>query len=123
MTNSASWAAEPDYLKAYSLTCEPFADALDGRFFYGASPLMQQVDLLTHLTQFGESVILVRYTGEGKRKVLELKMDDPQVQETPINDRDLILVKSSPTGRFLTGMGITLGIPGVAGVGYSNPQR
>ena len=97
----------------------------------GAYHIKQRTNLNTALAMAGglapyaktESVILVRYTGEGKRKVLELKMDDPQVQETPINDRDLILVKSSPTGRFLTGMGITLGIPGVAGVGYSNPQR
>ena len=71
MSNTESLAPRPDYLKAYSLTCEPFADTLDGRFFYGGSALMQRLDLLTHLTQFGESIILVSGPhGSGKTTLL-----------------------------------------------------
>lgn len=71
MSNADLLAASPDYLKTYSLTCEPFASDLDGRFFYGGSALMQRLDLLTHLTQFGDSVILVSGPrGSGKTTLL-----------------------------------------------------
>lgn len=70
-----------------------------------------------------ETVILVRHVKDGERKVLELKMEDFEVQETPIEDRDLILVRSSGMGKFFHGLGLNLGIPGVGGFGYSNPQR
>lgn len=70
-----------------------------------------------------ETVILVRLVGDGERKVLELKMEDFEVQETPIEDRDLILVRSSGVGKFFHGLGLNLGIPGVGGFGYTNPQR
>jgi DamX protein len=59
------------YIEAYSLNCEPFNDALDGRFFYASPALMQRLDLLTHLTQFGESTILVAGPhGSGKTSLL-----------------------------------------------------
>lgn len=70
-----------------------------------------------------ETIILVRHMDDGDRKVLELKMMDLDVQETSIKDRDLILVRSSGMGKFLYGMGINIGIPGVAGFGYSDPQK
>lgn len=70
-----------------------------------------------------ENVILVRHMDEGDPKVLELKLEDLDVQETLIKDRDLILVRSSGMSKFLHGMGINIGIPGVAGFGYSDPQK
>lgn len=70
-----------------------------------------------------DTIILVRHLDDGDRKVLELKMADLDVQETPIQDRDLILIRSSGMGKFLYGMGINIGIPGVAGFGYSDPQK
>lgn len=71
MSNADLLAASPDYLKTYSLTCEPFANDLDGRFFYAGSALMQRLDLLTHLAQFGDSVILVSGPrGSGKTTLL-----------------------------------------------------
>jgi DamX protein len=60
-----------DYLRSYSLHSEPFAQDLDGRFFYAGSALLQRLDLLTHLTQFGDSVILVSGpAGSGKTTLL-----------------------------------------------------
>ena len=70
-----------------------------------------------------ETIILVRHMEGGERKVLELKMDDMEVQETAIEDRDLILVLSSGVSKFFHGLGLSIGIPGVAGFGYTNPQR
>ena len=70
-----------------------------------------------------DTIILVRYLSGSERKVLELKMDDWKVQQTPINDRDLILVRSSGVRKFFHGMGLTLGVPGVAAFGYTDPQQ
>jgi DamX protein len=59
------------YLETFSLRCEPFADDIDSRFFYAGTTLMQRLDLLTHLTQFGEAVVLVSGApGSGKTTLL-----------------------------------------------------
>ncbi len=61
----------PSYLETFSLSCEPFADDIDSRFFYAGTTLMQRLDLLTHLTQFGEAVVLVSGApGSGKTTLL-----------------------------------------------------
>jgi len=61
----------PNYLAAFALNCEPFADDIDSRFFYGGTALMQRLDLLTHLTQFGDAVIFVSGpAGSGKTTLL-----------------------------------------------------
>jgi len=71
MSNANLLAQPPDYLQAYSLKCEPFANTLDGRFFYAGTGLMQRLDLLIHLTQFGDSVVLVSGPdGSGKTTLL-----------------------------------------------------
>ncbi len=71
MSNANLLAQPPDYLQAYSLKCEPFANTLDGRFFYAGTALMQRLDLLIHLTQFGDSVVLVSGPdGSGKTTLL-----------------------------------------------------
>ena len=71
MSKADSLTPPRDYLKTYSLSCEPFANTLDGRFFYAGPALMQRLDLLTHLTQFGDSVILVSGpAGSGKTTLL-----------------------------------------------------
>lgn len=64
-------SSAPDYLATFSLNCEPFADDVDNRFFYGGTALIQRLDLLTHLTQFGDSVIFVSGpAGSGKTTLL-----------------------------------------------------
>lgn len=71
MTNIEPTSGRAGYLEAYSLSCEPFAEAIDARFFYGGTALMQHLDLLGHLTQFGESVVLVSGPrGSGKTTLL-----------------------------------------------------
>jgi len=71
MSGSRIPAPSADYLKTYSLNREPFADGPDGRFFYGGSTLMQRLDLLIHLAQFGDSMVLVSGPpGSGKTTLL-----------------------------------------------------
>ncbi|MDY0313255.1 MAG: SLBB domain-containing protein [Desulfobacterales bacterium] len=70
-----------------------------------------------------EKVILIRHLGDGERQVLELDIQDFEVQQTPVTDRDVILVKASKTGRVLHGLGVNIGIPGVAGFGYRDPVK
>jgi polysaccharide export outer membrane protein len=75
-----------------------------------------------------ETIILVRHMDDGERKVLELKMEDPDVQATSIKDRDLILVRSSGMGKLGQGLGLNIGFLPFwgfvsGGVGYSDPQN
>jgi DamX protein len=71
MTNAARLDYAPDYLKTFSLKTEPFATSVDGRFFYAAAALNQRMDLLVHLTRFGDAIILVSGPpGSGKTTLL-----------------------------------------------------
>lgn len=69
-----------------------------------------------------DSLVLIRYF-EGKgREIIELELNDPEHQETEIQDRDIVIVKSSALGKMLHGVGIHFGIPGFT-VGYTDPAR
>ena len=71
MSNVNLPAQQRDYLQTYSLKSEPFSNTLDGRFFYAGTALMQRLDLLIHLTQFGDAVVLVSGPdGSGKTTLL-----------------------------------------------------
>jgi DamX protein len=71
MSNLNLPAQQRDYLQTYSLKSEPFSNTLDGRFFYAGTALMQRLDLLIHLTQFGDAVVLVSGPdGSGKTTLL-----------------------------------------------------
>jgi len=70
--NDSATPGQPEYLQAWSLRCHPFEQRLDSQFFYAGSALMQRLDLLTHLVQFGESVVVVSGpAGSGKSSLLE----------------------------------------------------
>lgn len=61
----------PDYLEHYALNSAPFSSQPDERFFYAGAALMQRLDLLTHLTQFGEALVVVTGPeGSGKTTLL-----------------------------------------------------
>jgi polysaccharide export outer membrane protein len=97
----------------------------------GAFPIRQSTILLEAIAMAGglaayadtDTVLLVRHLGGGKRQVLELDLDDAAVQDTEVNDRDIILVKVSAMGQLVQGLGINIGIPGVAGIGYHDPVQ
>lgn len=61
----------PAYLETFGMHVAPFGDQLDDRFFYAGDPLMQRLDLLGHLTHFGDSAVLVSGpAGSGKTTLL-----------------------------------------------------
>jgi len=97
----------------------------------GAYPIKDQVFLLEAISTAGgfksyadpDDVVVIRHTQDGERQVLELDLDDPGVQQMEIRDRDVIIAKSSAWGKFVTGFGINIGVPGVGGFGYQDPER
>jgi DamX protein len=72
MNSSATpHTASPAYLQTFSLNCDPFEGQLDPRFFYAGTALVQRLDLLAHLTQFGDSLAIVSGPpGSGKSTLL-----------------------------------------------------
>ncbi|MGD8548883.1 MAG: polysaccharide biosynthesis/export family protein [Desulfobacterales bacterium] len=68
-----------------------------------------------------DSLVLIRYFKDTGRKAIELEYN-PENQEMEIQDRDIIVVKSSTWGKLVHGTGINIGIPGL-GVGYHDPER
>jgi DamX protein len=70
--NDSAIPAQPEYLRAWSLRRHPFAEGVDAQFFYAGSALIQRLDLLTHLVQFSESIVVVSGPpGSGKTTLLE----------------------------------------------------
>ncbi len=70
-TSEAEQFTSPDYLEALALYCAPYENHLDPKFFYASAALMQRLDLLTQLIQFGESVVVVTGPpGSGKTTLM-----------------------------------------------------
>lgn len=62
----------PDYLTGLGLQRAPFLDQVDDRFFYADPMLTQRLDLLQHLTQFGDMLLGVSGpAGSGKSTLLQ----------------------------------------------------
>ena len=63
--------APADHLAAFGLEQDPFVDQSADHFFYADPTLMQRLDLLQHLTQFGDMLLLVSGPpGSGKTALL-----------------------------------------------------
>jgi polysaccharide biosynthesis/export protein len=97
----------------------------------GAYPIKDQVFLLEAISTAGgfrayadpDDVVVIRHTQDGERQVMELDLEDPEVQQMEIRDRDVIIAKSSAWGKFVSGFGINIGVPGVGGFGYKDPEH
>ncbi|MDM8554878.1 polysaccharide biosynthesis/export family protein [Desulfococcaceae bacterium HSG7] len=67
---------------------------------------------------------LIRQHEDGQREVIELdfkkNVDSKQLQ---IQDRDVIIAKDSAWGKLTSGTGLNIGIPGIIGFGYRDPER
>jgi polysaccharide export outer membrane protein len=68
-----------------------------------------------------DSLVLIRYFKDAGRKAIELEYN-PKNQEMEIQDRDIIVVRSSTWGKLVHGTMLNIGIPGL-GVGYHDPER
>ena len=96
----------------------------------GSYPIRNKIALREALLAAGgtapwalkDSLVLIRYNKDKGRKIIELDLNSPDHQEMEIQDRDIIVVKSSTWGKLVHGTGINIGIPGL-GVGYHDPER
>jgi polysaccharide export outer membrane protein len=94
----------------------------------GSYPIRNKMILREALTAAGgiapyalkDSFVLIRYFKDTGRKALELE-NNPENREMKIQDRDIIVVKSSTWGKLVHGTGINIGIPGF-GFGYRDPE-
>lgn len=97
----------------------------------GSYPIKDQLFLLEAVSTAGgfrsyadaDNLVVIRHTRDGERQVMELDLEDPAVQQMEVRDRDVIIAKASAWGKFITGFGINVGVPGVAGFGYRDPER
>lgn len=72
MNAAAPQPADPDYLVTLGLQRAPFLDRIDDRFFYADPALVQRLDLLQHLTQFGDMLLgVIGPPGSGKSTLLQ----------------------------------------------------
>lgn len=94
----------------------------------GSYPIRNKMILREALTAAGgiapyalkDSFVLIRYFKDTGRKALELE-NNQENREMKIQDRDIIVVKSSTWGKLVHGTGINIGIPGL-GFGYRDPE-
>ncbi len=62
----------PDYLRRLGLSSPPFTDACDPRFFYADPERARLLELIQHLAQYSELLLIVRGPqGSGKTALLE----------------------------------------------------
>lgn len=62
----------PDYLRPLGLDRAPFLDQIDDHFFYADPALVQHLDLLQHLTRFGDMLLSISGPlGSGKTTLLQ----------------------------------------------------
>lgn len=70
--NTPAAQQQTDYLTSLGLQRAPFLDQIDDRFFYADPQLVQRLDLLQHLIQFGDMLLGVSGpAGSGKSTLLQ----------------------------------------------------
>ena len=63
--------APPTYVTQYQMTREPFGETIENDLYYAEPGRQQKLDILLHLTQYGnELVIVTGPTGSGKTTLL-----------------------------------------------------
>ena len=71
MNSPIQHSSAADYLKVLGLERAPFLDQVDDRFFYADPILIQRLDLLQHLTRFGDMLLgVIGPSGSGKSTLL-----------------------------------------------------
>ncbi len=71
-----------------------------------------------------DTLTLIRRRENGQREIIELNMkNDPQSKQIHIQDRDVLVARGSAWGKLTSGSGINIGIPGIIGFGYRDPER
>ena len=76
MNQPTAQAMSPDWLMLLGLEQDPFAPGYRPEFFYAEPAFLQRLDLLTHLAQFSDSLLVVLgETGAGKTSLLRQLRD------------------------------------------------
>lgn len=71
-----------------------------------------------------DTLTLIRRQANGQREIIELDIkNDPQSKQIHIQDRDVLVARGSAWGKLTSGSGINIGIPGIIGFGYRDPER
>jgi polysaccharide export outer membrane protein len=68
-----------------------------------------------------ETLQLVRVI-DGERKVINLDLNKNESKEIVVKDRDVLIAGSSAMGKLVHGFNLFIGIPGVGGAGYRDPE-
>jgi polysaccharide export outer membrane protein len=92
----------------------------------GDITITEAIVLAGGLTGYADDdhIKLIRYTGNGERKILSLSYSELQEglgDTIKLQDQDVVYAESSSAGLFSTGMGFTLGFMGT-GIQYRNPS-
>jgi polysaccharide export outer membrane protein len=69
-----------------------------------------------------EKATLIRYMESGTRQMIKLDLTKAETMEVEVKDRDVLITEASAFGKLVHGVGINIGIPGVGGVGYRDPE-
>jgi polysaccharide biosynthesis/export protein len=108
-----------------------------GRYFVdgavrrpGAYPVKQKLYLRQALVAAGglasyadeDNLTLIRYLGNGERKVYELDLTKSKSFELEVHDRDVLIAQSTTWGKIIHGLGINLGA-GLLGFSYKAPDQ
>ena len=70
-----------------------------------------------------DQAILVRYSEKGNREMIKLDLNQPDTMEMNIKDRDVLIAEASAFGKLVHGTGFYIGLPGLGGIGYQDPEH
>ncbi|CAK8714760.1 Polysaccharide export outer membrane protein [Candidatus Electrothrix laxa] len=92
----------------------------------GELTITEAIVLAGGLTAYAnnDKIKLIRYTGDGKRKIISLSFSDLQEgigNSIKLQDQDVVYAESSTSGLLSTGLGFDLGFMGT-GINYRNPS-
>ncbi|MBT8447042.1 MAG: hypothetical protein KJO38_07835, partial [Gammaproteobacteria bacterium] len=61
----------PDSLRRFGFSVDPFGSELEQAFYYASQPLQQRIDLISHLLEFGQQIVVLSGPGSiGKSALL-----------------------------------------------------
>jgi polysaccharide export outer membrane protein len=69
-----------------------------------------------------EKATLLRYTENGTRQMIGLDLTQAETMELEVKDRDVLITEASAFGKLVHGFNLTIGLPGLGGVGYRDPE-
>jgi hypothetical protein len=54
--------------------------------------------------------------------MIGLDLTQEETMELEVKDRDVLITEASAFGKLVHGFNLTIGLPGVGGVGYRDPE-